>query len=180
MAEETTTTTTETVDYKAKFEKMQIDYDKVQGDYAKLKSNFDKTSSEVADYKRKERERLSEDEKRNLEQQERETYYKDLERKLALKEYADELGDINDEKAKQDIVELFADGKIIEALKVFKDFRAKDRVEMEKKIKAELLQKNPQANPQGGGAKKTKDEIMAIKDAYLRQQEIQKHIELFN
>jgi hypothetical protein len=150
MAEETTTTTTETVDYKAEFEKMQ-------NDYAKLKSNFDKTSSEVADYKRKERERMSEDEKRSAENAERETYYKELERKLAMKDYADELSDIADTKTKDNIVSLFADGKIVEALKAFKDFRAKDRVEMEKKIKAELLQQNPQANPQQGVGGLTKE-----------------------
>lgn len=174
MAEETTTTTTETIDYKAEFEKMQ-------NDYAKLKSNFDKTSSEVADYKRKERERMSEDEKRSAENAERETYYKELERKLAMKDYADELSDIADTKTKDNIVSLFADGKIVEALKAFKDFRAKDRVEMEKKIKAELLQQNPQANPQNGGKTtyKTKDEIMAIKDTATRQKAIADNITLF-
>jgi hypothetical protein len=172
MAEETTTTTTETVDYKAEFEKMQ-------NDYAKLKSNFDKTSSEVADYKRKERERMTEDEKRNAENAERETYYKELERKLAMKDYADELSDIADAKVRDNIVSLFADGKIVEALKAFKDFRAKDRVEMEKKIKPELLQPNPQANPQTkvGGLTKEQFDAMGVQERtklYNEQPELYK------
>jgi hypothetical protein len=172
MAEETTTTTTETVDYKAEFEKMQ-------NDYAKLKSNFDKTSSEVADYKRKERERMSEDEKRSAENAERETYYKELERKLAMKDYADELSDIADTKTKDNIVSLFADGKIVEAMNKHKEYRAKDRGELEKRIKADLMRKNPEATAASSTPAKTKEEIMAVKDAVERQRLIAENIKLF-
>ena len=88
MAEETTTTTaTETVDntdYKAEFERLQ-------GEHAKMKASFDKASSEVADYKRKERERMSEDEKKAATDAEREAHYKELERRLALSDYSSEL-----------------------------------------------------------------------------------------
>ena len=173
MAEETTTTTTQTVDYKAEFEKMQ-------SDYAKLKSNFDKASSEIAENKRKERERMSEEDKRKAEDEEREIRYKELERKLAMRDYADELGYVGDETVKNTIVECFTEGKIKDGLKALKDFMSKHDGELEKKIKSELLKTNPQANPQNGGATKTKEDIMKIKDAELRQREIAKNIQLFN
>ena len=180
MAEETTKTNTategantEAVDYKAEFEKMQ-------GEYAKLKKSFDTASSDVAEYKRKERERMSEDEKKAAEYAEREAHYKDLERRIAMSDYSAELDDIADTKIRSELVELFADGKTVDALKKFKEFRAKDRAEMEKRIKADLMKQNPQAAAQNGNATaKTKEEIMAIKDAQERQKAISENIHLF-
>ena len=176
MAEETkntTTETTDTTDYKAEFERLQ-------GEHAKMKASFDKASSEVADYKRKERERMSEDEKKAASEAEREAHYKDLERRLALSDYSAELDDISDSKMRSDIVELFADGKIVEALKKFKEFRAKDRSELEKRIKSELMKQNPQPSAQNANpTAKTKAEIMAIRDAVERQKAIAENIHLF-
>jgi len=60
------------IDYKAEF-------DKLSAEYQKLKLALDKTNSENADYKRKERERLTDDEKRTLAEQERLEYIKKLE-----------------------------------------------------------------------------------------------------
>lgn len=175
MAEETkntTTETTDTTDYKAEFEKLQ-------SEHAKMKASFDKASSEVADYKRKERERMSEDEQKAAADAEREAHYKDLERRLALSDYSAELDDIADAKTRGEIVELFADGKIVDALKKFKMFRAKDRTEMEKRIKDELMKQNPQSSAQGGTTAKTKADIMAIVDAEERQKAIAENIHLF-
>lgn len=176
MAEENknnTTETTDTTDYKAEFERLQAEH-------AKMKSSFDKASSEVADYKRKERERMSEDEKKAAADAEREAHYKDLERRIALSDYSAELDDVADAKARTEIVELFADGKIVEALKKFKEFRAKDRTEMEKRIKADLMKQNPQPAAQNGTATaKTKADIMAIVDAEERQKAIAENIHLF-
>ena len=176
MAEETkntTTETTDTTDYKAEFERLQAEH-------AKMKSSFDKASSEVADYKRKERERMSEDEKKAAADAEREAHYKDLERRIALSDYSAELDDVADAKAKTEIVELFADGKIVEALKKFKEFRAKDRTEMEKRIKTDLMKQNPQPAAQNGATTaKTKSDIMAIVDAEERQKAIAENIHLF-
>lgn len=175
MAEETKTTTTgtaDTTDYKAEFERLQAEH-------ARVKSSFDKASSEVAEYKRKERERMSDDEKKAASDAEREAHYKDLERRLALSDYSAELDDIVDAKVKTEVVELFADGKIVEALKKFKEFRAKDRAEMEKRIKADLMKQNPQPAAQGGVGTKTKSEILAIKDATERQKAIADNIHLF-
>lgn len=174
MAEETKATeTTETTDYKALYEELQ-------GKHDKLKANFDKTSSEVADYKRKEKERMSDDERKQVEQEEREKHYAELEKQIALRNYADELGYVVDEKQKEKIVKAFVDGDIKGALKELKNWEKAYKTELEKTIKAELMKQNPQATPQSSNAtSKTKDEIMAIKDPMLRQAEIAKNINLF-
>lgn len=178
MAETQTTNTTETtttpeIDYKAKFEELE-------GKYSSLKTSFDKTSSENADYKRKERERMSDEAKSKADQEERDNYYKGLERRLALRDYADELDDVTDTKTKDKIVDLLADGKILDALKAFKEFRAKYKTELEKQIRAELLAQNPQTMAQSsGGGYKTQAEIMAIKDSEERQRAIAENSHLF-
>lgn len=175
MADEnkTTETTTPDVDYKAMYEELN-------GKYSNLKSSFDKASSDVADYKRKERERMTEDEKRKAEDAEREAYYKDLERKHSLFEYSEELDDITDAKVRKDITELFADGKIKEALAKHKEWRKKDREEMKKSIREELMQTNPQPSAQSSTAVKSKADILAIQDYEARQKAIAENIHLFN
>ena len=175
MAEETKTTTetTDTVDYKAELEA-------TKAELAKVKSGLDKASSEVADYKRKERERMSEDEKKAATEAERETYYKELERRIALSDYNAELDDIGDAKVRNEISELFADGKIVDALKKFKVFRAKDREEMKKSIQDELMKRNPSHSAQtNDGSVKTKEDIMAIRDSVERQKAIAANPHLF-
>lgn len=178
MAEETKTATTETTenteitDYKSAYESLQ-------SEHARTKASLDRASSDVAEYKRKERERMSEDEKKAAADAEREAHYKDLERRIALSDYSAELDDVADAKARTEIVELFADGKIVEALKKFKEFRVKDRAEMKKQIQAELMKQNPQPAAQGGVGTKTKSEILAIKDVAERQKAIADNIHLF-
>lgn len=174
MAEETKTPeTTPEVDYKAEFEKMQ-------SDYAKLKTSFDKASSDIADYKRKERERMSDDEKNKAEADEREKHYKELERRIAIADYEAELDDVTDAKIKREIAELFADGETTKAMAKHKEFRIKDREELKKQIKDDLMKKNPQHNPQNPNTTyKTKDEILAIKDTQTRQKAIADNINLF-
>lgn len=175
MAEETTTQTTETtVDYEALYKEMETKY-------SSLKTSFDKTSKEISEYKRKDRERLTDEERINAEREEEKAKYAELEKRLALRDYADELDDVTDIKVRNNIVELLADGKIVDALKAFKEFRAKDRAEIEKKIRAELLKQNPQPKAQTtGGGYKSKDEIMAIKDVVQRQKAIAENIHLFS
>jgi hypothetical protein len=134
----------------------------------------------VADYKRKEKERMSDEEKKQAENEEREKRYAELEKQIALRDYADYLDDVTDLSTKTKIVELLADGKITEALDKFKQYRVKDKAEIEKKVRSELLQQNPQPNPQStGGGYKTKAEIMAIKDTNQRQKAIAENMHLF-
>lgn len=175
MAEETKTPeTTPEIDYKAEFEKMQ-------SDYAKLKASFDKASTEIAENKRKERERMSDDEKKKAEADELAQYYKGLERRLAITDYEAQLDDVTDAKIKREIAELFADGETAKAMAKHKEFRTKDREELKKQIKADLMKQNPQHNPQSGNsAYKTKEEILAIKDTATRQKAIADNIHLFN
>jgi hypothetical protein len=68
----TTTTAKEvdTTDYKALYEKQKTDYDK-------LKRSFDTTASEVAELKKANKAKLSEEEQQKLEQAEREQLYRD-------------------------------------------------------------------------------------------------------
>lgn len=160
------------VDYKALYEQSQADY-------TKLKTNFDKASSEIADFKRKDRERMSEEEKKQAEWQEREAYYKELERKNALREYADELGDIFDAKQREKISTMFADGDVLGGLREFKVWRDKQTAEIEKRIKAELLKNQPEPTPQGQTTRKTKEEILAVSDSIERQRLIAENIDLF-
>lgn len=173
MAEETNTTQTPEVDYKAEFER-------VQAENARLKSAVDKTSSEVADYKRKERERMSEEEKSKAEQQEREAYYKKLERENALHRYSAKLAKtIQDESVIAEIASLYADGEFDKAIDKQNDYFIKQRAELEKTIKADLMRENPQPQPTTGGVTMTKEQIMAIKDPIERQAAIAKNIHLF-
>ncbi len=174
MAEVTTTnTTTPNIDYQAEYEKMQ-------GELAKLKSANDKLSSENAEQKRKERERMTAEEKANAEREEEKAKYAELEKKLALRDYADELDDFQDKKSVTEICELLANGKIKEALSKEKQLRVKERTELEKKIRAELLKQNPQPTAQlSGGGYKSKAEILAIKDVQERQKAIAENITLF-
>lgn len=176
MADETTTKTTETtetIDYKAKFEELE-------GKYSNLKTSFDKTSSENAEYKRQARERMTEEDKFKAEREEEKQRYAELEKRLALRDYADELDDYADKNAVSEICQLLADGKIKEALSKQKALRVKERAELEKKIKAELLKENPQPNAQSsGGGYKSASDIMAIKDSQERQKAIAENSHLF-
>ena len=171
MAEETNVTPE--VDYKAEFEKMQADY-------AKLKTHFDKTSSEVADYKRKEKERMTDDEKRNAEIAEMQEHYKAIERENSLYKYKSTLSSfIKDEAVLTNVSNLFADGDIPNALKKYGEYYTKAQSELEKAIRADLLRQNPQPNPTNDGTGMTKEQIMAIKDPVERQSAIEKNIHLF-
>lgn len=170
MADETNPTPE--VDYKAKFEQMQSDYEA-------LKRNFDKTSSEVAEYKRKEKARMTDDEKKNAELAEREEHYKAIEKENALYKYKASLSSqIRDEKVLTEIAKLYADGNISEAIAKQNEYYAKFQGELEKSIKADLLKQNPQATPQTS-VKMTKEQIMAIQDPAQRQAMIAQNIELF-
>lgn len=174
MAEEKTTATAEeTVDYKAKFEEMSLAYEK-------LKTANDKASSEVADYKRRERERMGAEEKAKAESAEREEYYKSLEKENAQHRYTAKFsGLIKDSKTLTEVAKLMAEGEYDKAIELQVSYLTKQRAEIEKEIKAELLKSNPQPSPESGAKTYTKAEIMAIADAEQRQRLIAENIQLF-
>lgn len=125
--------------------------------------------------------RLSEDEKRQLEQSQREEYYKQLEKENARNKYLSKLSkSITDEKLVNEIADLYANGDYSTAIDKQNEYFAEYHKNMEKTIKSNLMKQNPQATAQNTSSTyKTKDEIMAIKDPNARQQAIAENIKLF-
>lgn len=155
---------------------------------ADLSSGEYVSKGKLTDYERRAKEaekkladKLTEEEKAQIELAKREEYYKQLEKENARNKYITKLGKtIKDENVLSEIADLYAEGDYVSAIDKQNEYLAKYHGELEKTIKAELMQKNPQANPQSGkGATKTKDEIMAIKDTATRQQAIADNIHLF-
>ena len=125
--------------------------------------------------------KLTEEEKQQLELAKREEYYKALEKENARNKYITKLGKtIKDDKVLNEIADLYADGDYVTAIEKQNEYITKYHSELEKTIKADLMKQNPQAMPKNDGATyKTKDEIMAIKDTAIRQQAIADNIDLF-
>lgn len=158
----------------------KVEYEKLQADYAKLKNSFDKASSDIADFKRKDKDRMSEEQRKTAELEEREEHYKAIEKENSLYKYKSALnGLIKDEKVLNEIAECYSDGNIYDAIKKTSEYSTKMQKELEKSIKLELLQQNPQSTPSGTGTALTKEQIMAIKDPYERQIKIAENINLF-
>ena len=126
-------------------------------------------------------EKLTEEEKVQIELAKKEEYYKALEKENARNKYITKLGkSIKDEKVLNEIADLFAEGDFITAIDKQNEYLAKYHGELEKTIKAELLKQNPQPTAQSGNnSYKTKDEIMAIKDTATRQKAIADNLNLF-
>lgn len=126
-------------------------------------------------------EKLTEEEKVQIELAKREEYYKALEKENARNKYLSKLGkSIKDEKVLNEIADLYADGDYASAIDKQNEYLAKYHSELEKTIKAELLKQNPQPTAQSGNnSYKTKDEIMAIKDTATRQKAIADNLNLF-
>lgn len=135
----------------------------------------------MKDAEKKLADKLTEEEKAQIEQAKREEYYKALEKENARNKYITKLAKtIKDEKVLEEIVELYVEGDFAKAIDKQNDYLANYHSELEKTIKADLLKQNPQATAQSGKSSyKTKDEIMAIKDTATRQQAIAENITLF-
>ena len=126
-------------------------------------------------------EKLTEEEKAQIELAKKEEYYKALEKENNRNKYIQKLGKtIKDEKVLNEIADLYADGDYASAIDKQNEYLAKYHGELEKTIKAELLKQNPQPTAQSGNnSYKTKDEIMAIKDTATRQKAIADNLNLF-
>ena len=127
-------------------------------------------------------EKLTEEEKAQIELAKREEYYKQLEKENNRNKYIAKLGkSIKDENVLNEIAELYANGDFSTAIDKQNEYLADYHKNMEKTIKAELLKLNPQATAQSGQSNiKTKDDIMAIKDTATRQQAIAENLHLFS
>lgn len=107
--------------------------------------------------------KLSDEEKAAKAQAEREAYYKGLEKQLTIAKYKSELTKtIKDDETVVKIADLLADGKVVEAMQEQTAYNLKERENLQKTIKAELLSKNPTPTPpQNDKPKKFTDYTMA-------------------
>ena len=126
-------------------------------------------------------EKLTEEEKAQIELAKKEEYYKQLEKENNRNKYLTKLSkSIKDEKVLNEIADLYADGDFATAIDKQNEYLAKYHGELEKTIKADLMKQNPQPTAQSGNnTYKTKDEILAIKDTATRQQAIADNLTLF-
>ena len=144
-----------------------------KGKYSDLENRWKKAEKDLAD-------KMTADEKAEAERKEREDYYKNLEKENALHKYTSKLSKvIKDEKVLAEIAQLYAEGDYSSAIDKQNAYLEKENAETEKRIKDELMKQNPQANPQGSSAPKTRADIMAIQDAQQRQKAIAENIHLF-
>ena len=130
-------------------------------EYAKLKAQMDKYASELAESKRKEKERMTADEKKQAELLEKEERYKAIERENTLiKLKAKVSKSVDDDTIATQVAELMADGKIIEAIEKQNEYIANMKTDIEKKVKEDLLKTNPQPKAGDGGDPKNKKSIL--------------------
>ena len=138
-------------------------------------------TAERDDYKTKYTATLTEAQKAEAENAERENRYKQIEKENSIYRYTEKLSaTIKDKTVLSDVATLMAEGKFDEAIDKQNKYLATETAELEKRIKDDLMKKNPQPNPQGEKVTyKTKDEIMAIKDTATRQKAIADNMNLF-
>ena len=134
---------------------------------ADLSSGEYVSKGKLTDYERRMKEaekklaeKLTDEEKALAKQAEREEYYKALEKENARNKYIAKLGKtIKDEKVLGEIADLYANGDFATAIDKQNEYLANYHGELEKTIKAELMKKNPQPNPNGGKGGITKEQF---------------------
>ena len=108
-------------------------------------------------------EKLTEEEKAQIELAKKEEYYKALEKENARNKYITKLGkSIKDEKVLNEIADLFAEGDFVTAIDKQNEYLAKYHGELEKTIKADLMKQNPQPQPPNGNGGITKEQFDAM------------------
>ena len=150
------------------------------GQYVSV-GKYNSAIAERDDFKAKYNGNLNDAQKAEQDRVEREEHYKKIERENSIYRYTKKLSStIKDEKVLDEIANLMADGKFDEAIDKQNTYLAKERSEIEKSIKDELMKNNPQHNPENNKTTyKSKDEIMAIKDTATRQKAIADNMTLF-
>lgn len=158
-----------------------FEYDDNSAEVERYKKAAAKASSEAADFKRKHKELLSEEERRNVERDEE------------FNRINEELKTLRKEKSvsqlKAKYLSLGYDEKLAEetALAVFEgntdkmfENQQKFITERDKAMKVERLKQTPKPAAGEGSTAITKAEIMKIRDATERQAMISENLELFN
>ncbi len=170
MADENTTTTTTT----------EVDNTDYKALYEKTKAANDKLSSENANYKRTERERMDERARAEADLEEERAQAKRDREELAMLKIGGKLSThFKDAKTADKIATLLVQGKVNEALDVMNEYLTKYHAEMKKTIEDELMANNPDATPQGQKGALTKAQILAIADPVERQKAIAENLHLF-
>jgi len=142
---------TDTIDYKAEYEKMK-----------KLKDQY---SKESADWKTKYNSTLSDVEKERIANEEREAHYKQIEREYNLGKISNGLSkNISDDKVVGKIAEKLLDGDNFGAVSELNTYLASYKDIILKQAKEELLKDNPtppptNTNNNGGVSKKDFDKM---------------------
>jgi hypothetical protein len=122
------------------------------GQYVSV-GKYNTAIAERDDYKAKYTDTLTEAQKAEQANIERENRYKEIERQNSVYKYTDKLAStIKDKTILAEVASLMAEGKFDEAIDKQNTYLASESVEMEKRIKAELMQHNPQAQAGNGGA----------------------------
>lgn len=128
------------------------------------------------------REKLTDDEKRQAEYAEREEHYKRLERENNVMKTKQKLSkSISDERLVDELAELYADGKVLEAIDKQNAYYAKKEETIKKTVESSLLKQDGDViPPPTNKTSMTKEQIMAISDPIERQKAIAQNINLFN
>ena len=180
MAEETKTSVTETTettvtDNTPSTDELMAQIAQLTADRDKYKSANDKLSKENAEAKRKERDRMTEEEKQSeaqrLRDEELEATKAELNRMKAIGAYKS----ISSEKVVENLIEAVSNADHNAIAKIF-DAEIEARVKAEK---TEWLKSRPQANA-GAYSSMTKEQIMAIPDRNERIRAIAQNQHLFS
>ena len=148
---------------------------KMTGDQKKLKELNDQYSSELAEKKRQERERMTDDEKRKVEMEELKNQYAETQKQLAINNKVSSLVELGYDR--ETAIKYATDeyeGK--DTLQYQKDFLAKKEAE----VKAQVLKeagKDPKLNGGDGAIPKKEDVLKGGYSAMLKLQE--EHPETF-
>ena len=180
MAEETKTSVAETTettvtDNTPSTDELMAQIAQLTADRDKYKSANDKLSKENAEAKRKERDRMTEEEKQSeaqrLRDEELEATKAELNRMKAIGAYKS----ISSEKVVENLIEAVSNADHNAIAKIF-DAEIEARVKAEK---TEWLKSRPQANA-GAYSSMTKEQIMAIPDRNERIRAIAQNQHLFS
>ena len=146
---------TESIDYKAEYEKMK-----------RLKDQY---SKESADWKTKYRDTLSDVEKERIANEEREAHYREIERKYNLNELSMGLSEtISDKDVVNNIASKMLDGDNKGAIDALNKYIKANNDNLSKQIKEQLLKDNPTPPPtnatSNGGVSKKDFEKMSYSE----------------
>ena len=130
------------------------------GKYNSAIAERDDFKSKYNDFKSKYNAKLTEAEREAEQAKEREAHYKELERQNSVYKYTEKLNaSISDKTVLTEIANLMADGKYEEAFDKQTAYLETEKSAIEERVKQELMQTNPQAEPQNDGGELTKEQF---------------------